>query len=910
MAGAPPLVSSQGVGSGGSGHTTAPPSLAPPMYNPTAVKAPKGAAPRQLVPPNVNGAHAGEAQQATAQQYAENFTTTGGAAHPQGGAPQQAQQAPQPVTTRQQFSQPQMFQKQPQIVTSNQQQKEQPSSQPSTPGTSKSRIDPSQVPRPAAEREDLKEFRTKTLSTAQAPQASSTYRVIDDGNCSPRFMRMTINQFPNTRELATRMAIPIACVMQPLAELPQAEGVVPYVADMEKGPVRCRRCRGYINCHVAFVDGGRHWTCNLCSMMNPVASDYFCTLDHNGVRRDLAERPEISFGSYDVAATQEYFNRPAMHPAFMFALDVSAAAVQSGLLAASVQAVLAAVAALADSPAHVGVEVGVMTFDMQLHFYNLTVPGEPDELPPMQVVPDIDDPFVPAPTCLVPIALHRANVERLLNNLVSLFAASLIGEAAVGSAIKGASMALMSNGGRVVCMFGSPPSLGVGKVSRLDDHSAIGTDREKNVLTPDGKFYASLAKECGASQVSVDLVACTRVYSDLVSLGQICRLTGGQLSHIPQFDASMTAKVVHEVSRCVVRQTGLEAVLRVRCSAGVMVDGYFGSFSQTPEGDIELPSIDADKTLAVHLKLESDLTADRPAAVQCALLYTATDGTRRIRVHTVSVLVSNNINTLFRAADLDALVNFQAKRSIIDPGTLSMEAARNQLIQTCVQILYVYRKFCATNPAPGQLILPESLKLLPLYTLGLLKNKALTGDVAIVKTDERAHLIQRLLTLSASETASFVYPRMFPLHNLGANHGYYNQHGQVVMPPTISLSAEKLDPEGAYLMDNSETMFLWLGASCPRSFVEQLFGVQTLLENQARHLRLEYRGNDLSQRVMAIVEQLRQGRASFSIVQVMQQKDLAEANLFAFLVEDRAATVVSYVDFLCHVHGQIQAKLV
>ncbi|KAJ1468177.1 hypothetical protein T484DRAFT_1856245, partial [Baffinella frigidus] len=283
--------------------------------------------------------------------------------------------------------------------------------------------------------------------------------------------------------------------------------------------------------------------------------------------------------------------------------------------------------------------------------------------------------------------------------------------------------------------------------------------------------------------------------------------------------------------------------------------------------------------------------------------------------------------------------------SIIDPGTLSMEAARNQLIQTCVQaarnqliqtyvqILYVYRKFCATNPAPGQLILPESLKLLPLYTLGLLKNKALTGDVAmvktderaltgdvaIVKTDERAHLIQRLLTLSASETASFVYPRMFPLHNLGANHGYYNQHGQVVMPPTISLSAEKLDPEGAYLMDNSETMFLWLGASCPRSFVEQLFGVQTLLENQlfgvqtllenqARHLRLEYRGNDLSQRVMAIVEQLRQGRASFSIV--MQQKDLAEANLFAFLVEDRAATVVSYVDFLCHVHGQIQAKLV
>ena len=85
--------------------------------------------------------------------------------------------------------------------------------------------------------------------------------------------------------------------------------------------------------------------------------------------------------------------------------------------------------------------------------------------------------------------------------------------------------------------------------------------------------------------------------------------------------------------------------------------------------------------------------------------------------------------------------------------------------------------------------------------------------------------------------------------------------------------------------------------------------LQTLLENQAAHLRLEYRGNDLSQRVMAMVEQLRQGKACHPIVQVLQQKDLAEANLFALLVEDRAATVVSYVDFLCHIHGQIQNKM-
>jgi protein transport protein SEC24 len=128
--------------------------------------------------------------------------------------------------------------------------------------------------------------------------------------------------------------------------------------------------------------------------------------------------------------------------------------------------------------------------------------------------------------------------------------------------------------------------------------------------------------------------------------------------------------------------------------------------------------------MAVQLRMESDLQGDRPvAAVQCALLYTATDGTRRIRVHTYSTTVCNNINTLFRSADLDALINFLAKRAIFDTGARTLEAARQDLIAQCVQILYVYRRFCASNPAPGQLILPETLKLLPLYTLGLLKNK-------------------------------------------------------------------------------------------------------------------------------------------------------------------------------------------
>ena len=43
---------------------------------------------------------------------------------------------------------------------------------------------------------------------------------------------------------------------------------------------------------------------------------------------------------------------------------------------------------------------------------------------------------------------------------------------------------------------------------------------------------------------------------------------------------------------------------------------------------------------------------------------------------------------------------------------------KEQAISSCITALSSYRKFCATVTSAGQLILPEALKLLPLYTLG------------------------------------------------------------------------------------------------------------------------------------------------------------------------------------------------
>ena len=57
------------------------------------------------------------------------------------------------------------------------------------------------------------------------------------------------------------------------------------VVDMgELGPVRCGRCRAYMNPYVRFTASGRTWTCNFCSYTNSTHDAYFNYLGPDGRR--------------------------------------------------------------------------------------------------------------------------------------------------------------------------------------------------------------------------------------------------------------------------------------------------------------------------------------------------------------------------------------------------------------------------------------------------------------------------------------------------------------------------------------------------------------------------------------------------------------------------------------------------
>lgn len=64
------------------------------------------------------------------------------------------------------------------------------------------------------------------------------------------------------------------------------------------------------------------------------------------------------------------------------------------------------------------------------------------------------------------------------------------------------------------------------------------------------------------------------------------------------------------------------------------------------------------------------------------------------------------------------------KQKLARLDTLGCKKVKEEMINQTVSLLLNYRTLCAPNSPPSQLVIPETLKLMPLYILSMLKNPA------------------------------------------------------------------------------------------------------------------------------------------------------------------------------------------
>ena len=793
--------------------------------------------------------------------------------------------------------------------------------QPGVQQAPQSRIDPDAIPNPI---DVMNANSSKTAGLFKSneagvvpPLVTTDFICKDEGLSNPRFIRSTIYSIPSNQDLIKQSKIPIALSITPFARLrtePHPCGDVemePPISNLgESGPLRCKRCKAYMSPYMQFIDNGRRFQCPYCDDITQVPQEYFNHLDHMGKRVDMYERPELCLGSYEFIATKDYCRNQQLPnpPAFIFMIDVSINSVRNGLLKTLCSHIKDEI--LPNLPKDVvagpedasQIRVGFITYDKEVHFYNLK---HTLAAPQTMVVSDIDEIFVPIlDGFLVNPTESQTVIHSLLDQLPTMFHENKEADLLLGPVIEAGIEALVSakcSGKLFIFHTGLPSAHAPGQLkSTRDDRKLLGTDKEKQILMPVNDYYANLGKKCVEAGCSINLFLTPNQYCDLATISDCLHKCSGQIFKYDFFMSDTQGeRLIEDLKHCIANTFAFDAVMKVRTSTGMRAVDYLGNFSQSVN-DIELAACDRTLSLMAELKHEDKLNENSKVFTQVAVLYTSLSGQRRIRIHNMNFSVSQTYGNMYPNCDLDTIINYIAKLAIRSVGQSTPKTIQENIIQQVANILACYRKNCANAPSRGQFILPETLKLMPLFINSLLKSDAVNG-AKNVTTDDRVFHMFRLLSMDVASSYVYFYPRIIPLLDVE----------DVNNLTQIRCSYERLNEENLYLLENGLVMYLWIGSNVPATVLQNLFGTSQLQQINIEKSQLAEIDTPISQTVRSVIKKVNDERNSMLKLIFVRQKDTLEQFFRPYLVEDKNLQngASSYVDFLFQLHHEIRSIL-
>ncbi|MCO5588428.1 hypothetical protein L7F22_042384 [Adiantum nelumboides] len=721
-------------------------------------------------------------------------------------------------------------------------------------------------------------------------------------NADPSYQRCTLNAIPTTSSLLSKSKLPLGLILSPYRSVREEDGDEPVPVVTDAVIARCRRCRTYINPYVQFIEGGNRWKCCMCNISNEVPQLFDWDQEKNQPA-DRWARPELNHSVVEFIAPREYMVRPPQPPIYTFLIDVSHAAISSGMVATAARTILESLDRLPNEDSRT--KVAIIGIDVSLHFFCLA-PGSTE--PEMLVVSDLDDVFLPKPNdILINLSECREGLEALLGRLGDMFKDTTVSGSALGAGLQAAYKLISPIGGKIITLSASLPSVGPGALKVREDPKLLGTSKESTLLGAASTFYKTFPIDCSRSQVSVDMFLFSAAYTDVATLSCLPRYTGGQTYFYPGFHAARSedaGKLAHELSEVLASPISYEAVLRLRATKGLRATGFHGNFFVRSTDLLALPAVPLDQGYAIECEIEETINA--PFVVfQSVVLHSTSYGERRIRVVNLALPTTSSMSEVYSGADQTAIVTLLANKAVERSIHARLEDARDALTNKLVDIFSTYKATMtsAGSGASPQLSIASNMALLPLLTLGLLKHVGIRSSSQI-PSDLRAYAQALLTTLPVQLLLPYLHPNFHCLHNMPPDAGTKADGGEgvLIMPPKLNLTAERLERHGLYLIEDGQNIFLWVGRDAVPQLCLDVFDAPNYAALRGGKTTLPRLDNSMSQRVSAIVERVRTMRRGPYKPHVYIVKEDGEPSLrlwaLSMLIEDRFEQTPSYMQFL------------
>jgi hypothetical protein len=779
------------------------------------------------------------------------------------------------------------------------------------------------------------------------PPADSRFIVLEDGNASPHMLRCTMAAMPMDRQvlrqtcggeyttssssnntagilglLCTPLAIPSmdfahsSSTFTSSVLLPPS-GMMGCVTLEGSGTVsRCTRCNAYAN---TFWESG---TCNFCGQTRNIGNVSSGTMEYKDLtgpystRAAMPVRPNVlycidlttSSSSSSSSMAWEAFEmiRREIVPALAEHFQTQQEAAGRRLVAPSV--------GIAFSMGRDGVYL------MDKRNKSMVVMSD-----------TLDDPYSPLPLTEFSwnLAEEFEQFQECWTELAESFLPPLLQRAAKttqtqtdscccsgGAAMKFLVESLRETGGRAVWISSQRPSYGVGAIANREatlGTKAYTTTCESWLYTPlqdalprakadladqaASTFYSKLGEDCTKYKVAMDIVMLqtattttttgeTPLFWHAATLSKVCQVSNGRFVWIVDQQRGMDwrAQFRTELLRPLLQFSGWDAVLKVRCSSGLRVQGITSggvgivtqaSNSLTDDSpEVELVTVTPDTCIAVTLdhRVGGLPKKSQFAYVQTALLYTNPwTGQRRLRVSTLALRTATTPAIAFRSMDFGCIATLLMRQAVAkmipDPSraaekSSATEESMQMIMDTVLNILAAYRKYGSSRSQAqqlGQFVLPDKLKLLPLLCMSLRKSPMFRNSLKVYRggmssslmpsptADERAYALYHASRCTPATAMYLLHPILLDMTTTTTTTTTTDEDGStcnwvdnsriisggntmdmlqnspfVRLPEALQASISNMADDKVYLLDTMMTFYILVGKDVPVETIQPI----------------------------------------------------------------------------------------
>jgi protein transport protein SEC24 len=669
------------------------------------------------------------------------------------------------------------------------------------------------------------------------PLSTTKCAIVEEGNSSPGLIKPTLSVVPGDEDLFDMFGLPLAVVIRPFNEN------VP-VPEYEAGDIpRCKECGSFPS---PFSDySGTSFRCVICKSGNPLTiRDSPCfrhpTVDFILGSGRPAKYEHLSYYSFAGGAGRSDGKNAGtfgegidMRPGIIFGLDVSGASKRSGLFRSAVEKIKALV--LSEEFSFLYNRFSIVTFGESVSVYSIDRVGVSVSLIKSvgSMFPEYSPIFINPRKSVEEGIPVREKVEEIFAFIEKKEERAVLLEPAMATCSK---IAGYCGGAKVLLFLGSTPA----------------------------DIFMRPEKTEALRISSVDLGASFHLFVKDAEIGVFPSVVYGTNGSVTRVKDEF-----FEISDCI-NAAAFRCSVKVRASDGLRRGSIYANGVTDNPADLHFPEMSSNSAFSLSYSVEASLKEGSHAFVQCAIEHIGLAGEQRVRVMNIRLRVSRIVQNVFSSISFDAMFASLCKFIFSDPVQAISQIRKAE--DALIVALALYKRTCAKETAKTQLVLPDTLKALPVLLQAVLKYPEIQKSLAV-----RKELSGFITGLPIEHTLRFFYPKLAKASEIVLSSG-------IDGAPSERLSLRVLDEEEIFVMENGTSLIMWIGKS-------------------ARNLE----GDILNESLKCAVEQVREcyGKQHIPLVSV-PQGTREESEFIGYMVEDQMSGYPGYQEYLTDLHKRIQ----